>query len=183
MSRQQNLPDNSKKRSSEEAVVRRLILDLHERPLGEYRGAVETGRYNWLAWEDERAVGYAGCGTYDRCTTWDGRGVVRTLPVPTANLSYVIDPVRRRQGYGTSVIAALLASPDIAQVSLFVAGVEPANTGSISCLVRSGFEPLDPAPDWEGTVYYAWSRDERIEVIARLPGCGAPGPVAGQSPR
>ena len=29
------------------------------------------------------AVGYAGCDTYDRCTTWDGspdgRGVVRTF--------------------------------------------------------------------------------------------------------
>jgi hypothetical protein len=56
-------------------------------------------------------VGYAGCDTYDRCTTWDGspggRGVVRTVPLPTANIDYVVDPALRRQGYGTSVIAPL----------------------------------------------------------------------------
>ena len=139
-----------------------LILDLHKRPLGEYRGAVETGRYSWLAWDGDTAVGYVGCDTYDRCTTWDGspdgRGVVKALPVPTANLSYVVDPALRRQGYGTSIIAALMASSQITHVSLFVAGVEPANTGSISCLLKNGFQPLDPAPDWEGTVYYARER-------------------------
>jgi hypothetical protein len=105
-----------------------LILDLHRRPLEEYRGAVETGRYSWLAWDGDTAVGYVGCDTYDRYTTWDGsadgRGVVKTLPVPTANLSYVVDPALRRRG-------------------------------SISCLLKNGFQPLDPAPDWEGTVYYA----------------------------
>lgn len=62
-----------------------LILDLHKRPLGEYRGAVETGRYSWLAWDGDTAVGYVGCDTYDRCTTWDGspdgRGVVRPCDV------------------------------------------------------------------------------------------------------
>jgi RimJ/RimL family protein N-acetyltransferase len=104
-------------------------------------------------------VGYTGCDTYYRCTTWDGspdgRGVVRSLPVPTANISYVVDPARRRQGYGTSIVAALLACPQLARVSLFVAGVEPANAGSISCLLKNGFQPLDPTPDWEGTVYYA----------------------------
>lgn len=139
-----------------------LILDLRKRPLGEYRGAVETGRYSWLAWDGDTAVGYVGCDTYDRCTTWDGspdgRGVVKTLPVPTANLSYVVDPALRREGYGTSIIAALMASSQITHVSLFVAGVEPANTGSISCLLKNGFQPLDPAPDWEGTVYYARER-------------------------
>jgi RimJ/RimL family protein N-acetyltransferase len=136
-----------------------LVLDLQERPLEEYRGAAETGRYRWLAWEDDTAVGYAGCDTYDRCTTWDGspggRGVVKAVPVPTANISYVVDPALRRQGYGTSVIAALLAHPQLAHVSLFIAGVEPANTGSVACLLRNGFKPLDPTPDWEGMVYYA----------------------------
>ena len=104
-------------------------------------------------------MGYVGGDTYDRCTTWDGspdgRGVVSTLPVPTANISYVVDPARRRQGYGTAVIAALLTCPQLAHVSLFVAGVEPANAGSVSCLLKHGFQPLDPTPDWEGTVYYA----------------------------
>jgi hypothetical protein len=51
-------------------------------------------------------------------------------------------------------IAALLTCPQLAHVSLFVAGVEPANTGSVSCLLKNGFHPLDPTPDWEGTVYH-----------------------------
>ena len=71
------------------------------------------------------------------------------------NISYVVDPALRRHGYGTSIIAALLTCPQLAHVSLFVAGVEPANAGSISCLLKNGFQPLDPTPDWEGTVYYA----------------------------
>lgn len=96
-----------------------LILDLLKRPLGEYRGPVETGRYSWLAWDGDTAVGYVGC-------------------------DYVVDPALRRQGYGTSIIAALMASSQITHVSLFVAGVEPANTGSISCLLKNGFQPLDP---------------------------------------
>jgi RimJ/RimL family protein N-acetyltransferase len=84
--------------------------------------------------------------------------VVRTVPLPTANISYVVDPALRRQGYGTSVIAALLTCAQLAHVSLFVAAVEPANTGSVGCLLQNGFQPLDPTPDWEGTVYYAKGR-------------------------
>jgi hypothetical protein len=66
--------------------------------------------------------------------------------------------LHKRPGYGTSLIAALMAPSRITHVSLFVAGVEPANTGSLSCLLKNGFQPLDPAPDWEGTVYYARER-------------------------
>ena len=36
----------------------RLMLDLADRPLGEFRGALETGRYRWLAWTSDRPVGY-----------------------------------------------------------------------------------------------------------------------------
>jgi hypothetical protein len=45
------------------------MLDLADAPLGIFRGAVETGRYRWLGWEDRRAVGYIDCGTHDRWTT------------------------------------------------------------------------------------------------------------------
>jgi RimJ/RimL family protein N-acetyltransferase len=77
------------------------------------------------------------------------------LPLPTANIDYMVDPALRRQGYGISVIAALLTCPQLAHLSLFVAGVEPANIGSVSFLLKNGFQPFDPTPDWEGTVYYA----------------------------
>jgi hypothetical protein len=48
------------------------MLDRADPPLGEFRGAAETGRYRWLAWDRGTAVGYIDCGTYDRWTTWEG---------------------------------------------------------------------------------------------------------------
>jgi hypothetical protein len=60
------------------------MLDLASRPLGEFRGATETGRYRWLAWERDRPVGCIDCGTTDRWTTWEGgpggRGVIGAIP-------------------------------------------------------------------------------------------------------
>src|ERR1700759_2330760 len=49
-----------------------LVPDFRRRPLEGAGGAAEPGRYRWLAWEGDTAVGYAGCDTYDRCATWDG---------------------------------------------------------------------------------------------------------------
>jgi RimJ/RimL family protein N-acetyltransferase len=142
----------------------RLVLDLADRPLGEHRGAIETGHYGWSAWDRDELVGYIDCGTTDRWTTWEGgpnaRGVVATLLVPSGNLAYVVDPAVRRQGYGTAMISALLRIPSLAHIELFAAGVEPDNVGSVECLRAAGFEALDSQPDWEGIVYYV---KERLE--------------------
>jgi RimJ/RimL family protein N-acetyltransferase len=136
----------------------RLVLELADRPLGEHRGAVETGRYGWSAWDRDELVGYIDCGTTDRWTTWEGgtngRGVVATIPVASGNLAYVVDPVVRRRGYGTTMIATLLTLPDLAHIELFAAGVEPDNVASVQCLRAAGFEAQDSNPDWEGIVYY-----------------------------
>jgi RimJ/RimL family protein N-acetyltransferase len=133
-------------------------LDLADRPLGEYRGAIETGRYGWSAWDRDELVGYIDCGTTDRWTTWEGglngKGVIATFPVPSGNLAYVVDPAFRRQGYGAAMITTLLTLADLAHVELFVAGVEPDNVGSVGCLRVAGFVALDAVPDWEGIVYY-----------------------------
>ena len=51
-------------------------------------------------------------------------------------------------------IAAVTTMPELAHVELFAAGVEPANTASVSCLRKAGFRPLSPEPDWEGTAHY-----------------------------
>jgi RimJ/RimL family protein N-acetyltransferase len=137
------------------------MLELLDRPLGEYRGAVETGRYRWLAWEHEMPVGYIDCGTHDRWTTWeggpDGRGVISTITVPSASIAYVVDPAVRHRGYCAAMLTELMALPDLAHIELFGAGVDPDNTGSTCCLRRAGFQVLDPEPDWEGTVYYVRS--------------------------
>jgi RimJ/RimL family protein N-acetyltransferase len=139
-----------------------LMLNLADRPLGEFRGATETRRHHWLAWANGTVVGYTACDTYDRWTTWEGgpggRGVTATIPVSSAGIAYVVDPAQRRRGYGTAMITAVTAMPELAHVELFAAGVEPENTASVGCLRKAGFRPLSPEPDWEGTVYYALFR-------------------------
>lgn len=140
------------------------MLDLADQPLGHFRGAVETGRYRWLAWDHEKAVGYIDCGTFDRWTTWEGGpqggGVISTVDVPSASIAYVVDPALRRRGYGAAMIGRLRELPELAHVRLFAAGVEPGNSGSVACLVSAGFEPWGPGPDWEGIVYYLWTRSD-----------------------
>lgn len=136
----------------------RQMLELMTHPLGEYRGARETGRFRWLAWEHEVVVGFIDCGTYDRWTTWEGgkggRGVISVIPVPSASISYVVDPKLRGLGHCTRMIFELMGQPELAHVGLFAAGVEPDNHPSIGCLLSAGFEPLDAEPDWEGMIYY-----------------------------
>lgn len=140
----------------------RQMLELAGRPLREFRGARETGRHRWLAWDRDTAVGHIDCGTYERWTTWEGgpggRGVTDTIPVPSAAIAYLVDPVLRRRGYGVAMISALPAMPDLTQVELFTAGVEPSNTASVGCLLKAGFRPLRAEPDWEGIVYYGLRR-------------------------
>jgi RimJ/RimL family protein N-acetyltransferase len=148
------------------------MLDLAGRPLGEFRGAVETGRFRWLAWQHGMPAGYIDCGSYDRWTTWEGgpggRGVTGVIAVPCASISYVVAPALRRRGHGTAMITAMMALPELAHVELFTAGVEPANAASAGCLRKAGFRPLDPDPDWEGIVYYARFRArDTPEAISR----------------
>jgi RimJ/RimL family protein N-acetyltransferase len=139
----------------------RLMLDLHDRPLAVFRGARETGRHKWLAWDGDQPVGYIGCGTYDRWTRWQGDAVevVQTLDVPSAAMSYVVAPAHRRRGYATEMIRRLLEAPELATVCVFDAGVEPENTASIAALQQVGFRAVDPTPDFEGCVHYTWHRD------------------------
>lgn len=141
-----------------------MMLDLADRPLGEFRGAAQTGRHRWLAWAGGTAVGYIDCETYDRWTTWEGgtggRGVTATIPVPAVGMAYVIDPAQRRRGYATAMITAVTTMPELAHVELFAAGVEPDNTASVGCLRKAGFRPLSPEPNWEGIVYYALFRTD-----------------------
>ena len=135
-----------------------LILNLADKPLGEFRGAKETGRYAWLAWDRDRPVGLIDCGTTDRWTKWEGgprgRGVIETIPVPSANMSYVVDPVARRCGYGGAMVQQLLDVPELAHIKLFAAGIEWVNVASIRCARSAGLDPISPEPDWEGIVYY-----------------------------
>jgi hypothetical protein len=115
-----------------------LMLDLANDLLGGFRGAVETGRYVWLTWDGDRPVGFIDCSTTDRGTTWeggpDGRGVTATIPVPSANISYLVDPAVRQRGYGIAMLLESLVAPELAHIELFAAGIESGN----------GLDPMRP---------------------------------------
>ncbi len=66
--------------------------------------------------------------------------------------------------------SAVLAVPELKHIKLFVAGIEPANAGSVGCLCKAGFQPLQPEPDWEGVVYYARLRHPATPKDPKLPG-------------
>jgi RimJ/RimL family protein N-acetyltransferase len=138
------------------------MLKLADAPLGEFRGAQETGRHEFVAWDEDVPVGYIDCGTFDCWTTWeggpDGRGVVGVIDEPSGGMAYVTDPAQRNRGYGTEMVLSLMRLPELGHVQFFGAGVEPENTASVRCLLAAGFRPLDPVADWEGIVYYGRRR-------------------------
>jgi RimJ/RimL family protein N-acetyltransferase len=74
------------------------------------------------------------------------RGVRGTIDVPAGSISYVVDPALRRHGYCAAMVSAVLAAPELEHIQLFAAGVEPANTGSVGCLRKAGFAPLNTNP-------------------------------------
>jgi RimJ/RimL family protein N-acetyltransferase len=52
------------------------------------------------------------------------------------------------------MIRALVARPELSEVGLFEAGVEPENIASIRCLLAAGFQPHSNEPDYEGMLYF-----------------------------
>ena len=136
----------------------RRMLDLAGRPLGEFRGAKETGRFRWLAWDGETPVGYLDCGTFDRWTTWDKDDITETVDVPSGGLALTVGPACRRVGYGREMLNALFEAPEVAEIQLFGGGVEPENVPCVACLKAAGFSQQDREPDFEGMVYFVRRR-------------------------
>jgi ribosomal protein S18 acetylase RimI-like enzyme len=134
------------------------MLDLADRPLGEFRGAKETGRLRWLARNDNEPVGYIDCGTFDRWTTWDGEKVTGSVDVASGALTLTVAPARRCMGYGREVLEALFEAPEVAHIELFGAGVEPENVSCVACLTAAGFTRQEYEPDFEGMLYLVRQR-------------------------
>ncbi len=130
----------------------------------EYRGAIQTGSFRYVAEFDGRLVGYIDCGTYDRYTEYQGEGaagpiIVDSIEAPAGALAFVVDPARRGRGIGRAMIGALMLQPQVAFVALFEAGVEPENLASRRCLAAAGFTLRSEEPDFEGFLYYLVRRD------------------------
>ncbi len=140
-----------------------LMLERGKRVVGDnFRAAVQTGAYRYLAHAHGVAVGYIDCGTFDRCTEYGGEGpdgsiITHAIEVETASLAFTVAPDLRRRGIGRAMIKALLGRRELRGVELFEAGVEPQNTASRACLEAAGFRLRSEQPDCEGMLYYrAW---------------------------
>lgn len=132
------------------------MLDLAETAVGrEFRGALQTGAYRFLAVRGGAAVGYIDCGTFD-CWTPPvlSRSRLEVIEGPAGSIAFVVAPSARRQGVAKAMIEALLARPELADLRIVGAGVEPDNTASIATLTSAGFAPQLESPDDEGMLYF-----------------------------
>ncbi len=168
-------------------VVRRLGgpewpargLDLAGTGLGEmFRGRRVLRDHSWVVRDAAGAVvATIGGEVYDRRCRYtegpDGVVIDRVEPGPGMGLAYVVDPRRWRQGFGTAALLAVVGAPEVADVVVFAAGIEPDNTASVRCAEAAGFHPDGPEPDWEGIVHH----------LRRRPGVsGASPPAAPAAP-
>ncbi len=144
----------------------RRMLELGEGVVGqEFRGAIQTGAYRYLAHADGGPVGYVDCGTFNRCTVYAGQGpdgpiITESIEAATGSIAFAIEPNFRTRGLGRAMIRALIRRPELGFVELFEAGVEPGNVASQRCLEAAGFALRSEQPDFEGMLYYrAWRPD------------------------
>jgi RimJ/RimL family protein N-acetyltransferase len=148
-------------------VVRRLggpqwpvrNLELAGTGLGEtFRGRRVLRDHSWVAYDSSGAVvANIGGEVYDRWCRYsegpDGAVIEAVEPGLSMGLAYVVDPRRWGQGFGTAALLAVTAAPEVADVVLFAAGVEPDNVASVRCAAAAGMRPDRSEPDWEGFVY------------------------------
>ncbi len=152
-------PEVRRRLGGPEWPARELRLMARPHP-EEFRGRIALRSHSWVAFDpDGRPVGKIGGDVYDRWTRYDGsdpdRPVVTAVePGPALGLALVVDPTRWGQGHGRAMLAAAVAHPDVADVVLVALGIDEDNVPSRRCAEAAGFGTDDPAPDWEGTVYY-----------------------------
>jgi RimJ/RimL family protein N-acetyltransferase len=130
----------------------------------EFRGRIVTGRRMWLSLDEGySSIAFVDGEMYDRYATWDGSDwdhpvVSDVVEAPSMSLTLVVDPARRRRGYGTATLRAIVEHPDVSHIQLFFGGVEQDNVASIACLTRAGFHLRSPEPDFEGMLFYSLER-------------------------
>jgi L-amino acid N-acyltransferase YncA len=107
--------------------------------------ATAPGRYVWMAYEGEAAVGFA-----DLELTSD----------ETAAMALLVNPQLRRRGYGKRILQALVNRPETAALKTIEAGVEWDNVASLHCFTSAGFAIKDPKPDKDGIITLIYARHE-----------------------
>ncbi|GIF20148.1 RimJ/RimL family protein N-acetyltransferase [Actinoplanes tereljensis] len=128
-----------------------------------FRGLRVLRSHTWVAFDrDGTAVGYIGGEVYDRWCRYsegpDGPVVDKIEPGPAMGFAYVVDPRRWRQGFGVAILRACMDAPEVADVVLFAAGIEPGNVASVRCAIAAGLLPESASPDWEDMIYHVRRR-------------------------
>lgn len=131
-------------------IHRALRIMRGTRPGEVFEGRTVLRAHGWVVTDGGAPVAYIGGDVYDR---W------RDAPLEVSmGMGYVVDPARRRRGYGRAAVLAMLAHPDLADVARFYCGVDADNVASRRCVASAGFELVDPVPDEDDTVYYRRGR-------------------------
>ncbi|MCA9348922.1 GNAT family N-acetyltransferase [Candidatus Saccharibacteria bacterium] len=139
--------------------VERLLSE----PVGtEFRGAKRISYHPYIVTEDEKAVGFIDAGISDKYVVWGidasgEQGVLSAEDVLTAGITFMVDPAQRGKGLAAKMLRNLLDMPELANVVVFEAGVEPDNQASVKSLMKAGFEP-EGEVDFEGMQYYKYDR-------------------------
>ncbi len=139
------------------------ISRLQNEPTGtEFRGSKKLAYFAFVAYYDDKAVGFIDGGISDRWVKYggekDGNPIyLDTVDKPTSGISFVVDPAVRGHGYATAMLKALTERPEYNAVKIFEAGVDPENTGSIKALEAAGFTS-DYQTDFEGMIYFFLNR-------------------------
>ena len=117
-----------------------MVLQLADAPADEHRGRPILARQGWLVEHAGLPVALLDVEVYA-----DG----------TASCAFVVAPERRGHGVGRRALAKLADELGAGGVRKITAGVEPANTSSVRCLLGAGFQPQVDTPDAEGFLYFA----------------------------
>jgi RimJ/RimL family protein N-acetyltransferase len=118
-----------------------------------FRGRRVLRTHSWVAVDlAGEAVAQIGGDVYDRWITEPATG--RAEPGPAMGFAYVVDPRRWRSGYGTATLLAMMDAPEMADVRVFAAGIEPGNVASVRCAMAAGLTPDTTIPDSEGIIHY-----------------------------
>ncbi len=132
------------------------------RPGVEFRGQIVLLQRSFVLVDaDGQPVALVTGELYDRRTNYAGDGPDGPVFVdepghhrPTAGVAVVVDPQRRREGWGARAVAAYMMHPDLAAAECVVVGIEPDNTARRRLFERLGFTVERETPDWEDMLEY-----------------------------
>lgn len=124
-----------------------------------FRGRRVLRGHSWVAVDDAGdVVAQIGGEVYDRWCRYDegpdGPIIDAVEAGPAMGFAYVVDPRRWRQGVGVATLLAAMDAPEVADVVLFAAGIEPENQASVRCARSAGMLPTAATPDGEGIIHY-----------------------------